>query len=257
MPVCTGCGAAGDGLKKCSGCKEAVYCSATCQKKHWAEHKAACKRAQAAAAAAVTAATATVNSNTTGHDDAAPDFDSSFDSAVYQIGQGVVVVNLIEKSEYNGMRGKVTTSSTDAACRSDGRVGVALDLPSGAWKQLRVRVGNLTRPCNVDACANPAQFLCGRCALRTYCSPACCQEDWKAHRVYCEAPVAHAAPTKKQLLAWYLSEGKFTGKDGEESRLDGVPLPAFGAMWASFERDEGGAPVNTDNTDNFQDFVMR
>ena len=33
----------GDGLKKCGRCKEARYCSAECQKEHWATHKKDCR----------------------------------------------------------------------------------------------------------------------------------------------------------------------------------------------------------------------
>jgi hypothetical protein len=31
-------------VKRCTGCKIAFYCSTACQKSHWAEHKASCKR---------------------------------------------------------------------------------------------------------------------------------------------------------------------------------------------------------------------
>ena len=31
-------------LKRCSLCKTAWYCNAQCQKKHWSEHKSACKK---------------------------------------------------------------------------------------------------------------------------------------------------------------------------------------------------------------------
>ena len=31
-------------FRKCSACKEAVYCSVDCQKQHWPEHKKACSR---------------------------------------------------------------------------------------------------------------------------------------------------------------------------------------------------------------------
>ncbi|GJE93743.1 hypothetical protein PsYK624_099040 [Phanerochaete sordida] len=36
-------------LRKCSGCGKTRYCDAACQKLHWAEHKVACKQAQAQA----------------------------------------------------------------------------------------------------------------------------------------------------------------------------------------------------------------
>jgi hypothetical protein len=46
--LCFGCGAAAAGggarLKRCSGCKLVQYCSAGCQRAHWAAgHKALCK----------------------------------------------------------------------------------------------------------------------------------------------------------------------------------------------------------------------
>ena len=42
---CGACGAPGASLR-CGGCGTARYCGATCQKKAWAAHKAACKQAQ-------------------------------------------------------------------------------------------------------------------------------------------------------------------------------------------------------------------
>lgn len=35
-----------DGKLKCSGCSSVTYCSPACQKKHWAQHKTACKSAK-------------------------------------------------------------------------------------------------------------------------------------------------------------------------------------------------------------------
>ncbi|KDR72885.1 hypothetical protein GALMADRAFT_252216 [Galerina marginata CBS 339.88] len=44
--ACTNCGRLGNEddveLKKCSGCKVALYCSTDCQKQHWSEHKPNC-----------------------------------------------------------------------------------------------------------------------------------------------------------------------------------------------------------------------
>ena len=39
---CWSCGAEGCGLKKCSRCRRASYCSAACQSAHWREHRAEC-----------------------------------------------------------------------------------------------------------------------------------------------------------------------------------------------------------------------
>ncbi|PSC70015.1 tudor domain-containing 1 [Micractinium conductrix] len=49
---CDACGAHMAQACKCSACKQVSYCNAACQKRHWPEHKAACKQAQRAAAAA-------------------------------------------------------------------------------------------------------------------------------------------------------------------------------------------------------------
>ena len=44
----TGCGAAGaDTLRFCAACLTVRYCSSSCQRAHWPEHKPACKAAQA------------------------------------------------------------------------------------------------------------------------------------------------------------------------------------------------------------------
>ena len=39
---CWSCGTEGCGLKKCSRCRRASYCSAACQSAHWREHRAEC-----------------------------------------------------------------------------------------------------------------------------------------------------------------------------------------------------------------------
>eukprot|EP01031_Cornospumella_fuschlensis_P033342 gene33342-40332_t len=41
------------GQKKCSGCSKIFYCSASCQKKHWADHKQHCKPAKTSNSAPV------------------------------------------------------------------------------------------------------------------------------------------------------------------------------------------------------------
>jgi hypothetical protein len=45
---CAACGAAsaadGKALKMCSVCRGVSYCSGACQKRHWGEHKGACRR---------------------------------------------------------------------------------------------------------------------------------------------------------------------------------------------------------------------
>jgi hypothetical protein len=40
--VCAAC--AGAGAKRCARCKLVFYCSATCQKNHWAEHRKTCAK---------------------------------------------------------------------------------------------------------------------------------------------------------------------------------------------------------------------
>ena len=49
--TCARCGAAG-ATKRCGGCKGVMYCSAACQRRHWAAHKAACSAVSAALARA-------------------------------------------------------------------------------------------------------------------------------------------------------------------------------------------------------------
>lgn len=49
IPLCAspGCDKTGTGansLKNCSGCKNAMYCSVTCQRSHWKEHKVSCRK---------------------------------------------------------------------------------------------------------------------------------------------------------------------------------------------------------------------
>ncbi|KAI0088188.1 hypothetical protein BDY19DRAFT_1071816 [Irpex rosettiformis] len=43
---CSYCGNPSAVLRKCSGCGKTRYCDAGCQKQHWSDHKAACKKAQ-------------------------------------------------------------------------------------------------------------------------------------------------------------------------------------------------------------------
>ena len=40
--VCASCGC-GEKLKRCSGCNEAYYCNAACQRSHWKSHKRNCR----------------------------------------------------------------------------------------------------------------------------------------------------------------------------------------------------------------------
>lgn|GEM_PF-5651070 len=47
-PSCAYCNGTKD-LKTCLGCRAVSYCSVECQRAHWRNHKAACKKAQAAA----------------------------------------------------------------------------------------------------------------------------------------------------------------------------------------------------------------
>jgi hypothetical protein len=45
QPLCYWCGSDSKGAaKKCSGCGNACYCDANCQRKHWALHKSRCKK---------------------------------------------------------------------------------------------------------------------------------------------------------------------------------------------------------------------
>ena len=40
---CTGCDKIGEDFKVCSACKLAKYCTSSCQRSHWPEHKSTCK----------------------------------------------------------------------------------------------------------------------------------------------------------------------------------------------------------------------
>jgi hypothetical protein len=40
---CTGCDKIGEDFKVCSACKMAKYCTSSCQRAHWPEHKSTCK----------------------------------------------------------------------------------------------------------------------------------------------------------------------------------------------------------------------
>ena len=42
-PECASCHSKTENLKRCSGCKRVFYCSKTCQKNHWKEHKPDCQ----------------------------------------------------------------------------------------------------------------------------------------------------------------------------------------------------------------------
>lgn len=46
VDACSFCGSKQQGLKKCSGCLSAGYCSTICQKNHWKAHKKLCKAKQ-------------------------------------------------------------------------------------------------------------------------------------------------------------------------------------------------------------------
>lgn len=45
--VCAACGATGS-LKRCAGCRGVRYCGAACQRAHWRQHAAECRRLRAA-----------------------------------------------------------------------------------------------------------------------------------------------------------------------------------------------------------------
>jgi hypothetical protein len=173
----------------------------------------------------------------------------------FKRGHGVLVVGLEAASAvYNGMRGKVLASPHDDDAdetEKESRVTVTVELPKGGSKEISVWPRNLVRPCNLDACTQPAQYVCGRCQLRVYCSAVCRNEDWVAHKAYCEAPFTHAAHTKEQLRTWYALDGKFSGKGRDLSMLDDVDLPAFPTMWGRFQKAQPpGDPVK------FQNFVV-
>jgi tetratricopeptide (TPR) repeat protein len=61
MATCNNPECGEEGKMKCSGCTSVSYCSQTCQKKHWASHKALCKTLKAAAAGVVAAPPAVVS----------------------------------------------------------------------------------------------------------------------------------------------------------------------------------------------------
>ena len=43
-PQCASCHSKTATLQRCSGCKRVFYCSTTCQKKHWKEHRPECQK---------------------------------------------------------------------------------------------------------------------------------------------------------------------------------------------------------------------
>ena len=43
-PECVLCHSKTAPLQRCSGCKRVFYCSKTCQKKHWKEHRPECQK---------------------------------------------------------------------------------------------------------------------------------------------------------------------------------------------------------------------
>jgi len=50
MAKCSYCGKVSDkALNKCSRCRVAEYCNATCQKAHWKDHKTECKKPETTA----------------------------------------------------------------------------------------------------------------------------------------------------------------------------------------------------------------
>ena len=46
--MCRGCGEASEGLrlKRCTGCRKALFCSKQCSKRAWGVHKKECKKEQ-------------------------------------------------------------------------------------------------------------------------------------------------------------------------------------------------------------------
>ena len=48
--TCANCDASAN--KKCGGCGKVAYCAVACQKAHWAQHKACCRKEQGAREAA-------------------------------------------------------------------------------------------------------------------------------------------------------------------------------------------------------------
>ena len=46
VPRCAACGATGQGLSRCAGCRAVRYCGPECQRSDWRRHKASCRAAQ-------------------------------------------------------------------------------------------------------------------------------------------------------------------------------------------------------------------
>ena len=64
--VCAACGTTTGSLRRCGGCKAVRYCSESCCRTHWHQHRAECRRLQARRAAAHAAAAAERGSSEAG-----------------------------------------------------------------------------------------------------------------------------------------------------------------------------------------------
>ena len=190
-------------LRACSGCMLAYYCGPQCQKKHWKEHRAACRFAVAEAAEGEKAAEAAESAPSDSEEKAPVELD------MFRRGQSVIVLA-------DGRRGKVIASDFDEvklqrsyptaiaadAGKANDAVRVTVEVPvlhgSTTQKQkqkkknknknkqnrevafegverLVVHPSRLARPCNQDGCSEVGAFACGGCGVRIYCSRKCCK----------------------------------------------------------------------------------